>query len=103
MMSSGTTVTIKSMSLKISAALPSKNRLVKSLVYKGNVPAACSKAAQKKTVNKQKIVKAIIRSRSILVYRGILMIRSKIKDIAAKSAKNNESFMPATVKLSVLI
>ena len=69
----------------------------------GNDPAACSKAAQKKIVNKQKIVKAIILSRSILVYLGILTINKIIKVMAATSAKNNESDIPAIEKFKVLI
>ena len=69
----------------------------------GNEPAACSKAAQKKMVNKQKIVKAIILSRSILVYLGILTINKIIKVMAATSAKNNESDIPAIEKFKVLI
>ena len=69
----------------------------------GNEPAACSKAAQKKIVNKQKIVKAIILSRSILVYLGILTINKIIKVMAATSAKNNESDIPAIEKFKVLI
>ena len=65
----------------------------------GNEPAACSKAAQKKMVNKQKIVKAIILSRSILVYLGILTINKIINVMAATSAKNNESDIPAIEKV----
>ena len=66
----------------------------------GNEPAAYSKAAQKKMVNKQKIVKAIILSRSIFVYLGILTINKIIKVMAAISAKNNESDIPAIEKFS---
>ena len=54
-------------------------------------------------VNKQKIVKAIILSRSIFVYLGILTINKIIKVIAAIRAKNNESDIPAIEKFSALI
>ena len=94
-------VTIKSTILKVVAALPSKILLVKSLVYIGKDQAACSKAAQKKIVNNEKIVNAIILSRSIATYLGILIIKSRINVMAAKSAKNKESGNPATVKLKV--
>ena len=90
----GTIVTEISIILKISAELPSKNLSVKSLVYKGKEPAPCSKAAQKKTVKRQKIVKTIILSRTIGVYLGILTINNVINEIKATRAKNNEFSIP---------
>ena len=86
----GTIVTEISTILKISAELPSKNLSVKSLVYKGKEPAPCSNAAQKKTVNKQNIVKTTILSRIIGVYLRILKINKEIKLINAINANINE-------------
>ena len=96
----GITVTAKSTSLKIFAAVPSNILLVKSRVYNGKDPAACSKAAQKKTVKIQKMAKAIIRSRSIRSYLGIRITSNTINVIAAINAKNKESGIPATVKFN---
>ena len=96
-------VTSRSTILKIRAKSPSKIRLVKSLVYIGSEPAPCSKAAQKKTVKNENIVKAIILSLTITVYLGIRIINSTTKLINAIKAKNKESPIPPIVKLNVSI
>ena len=88
---SGITVTEISTILKISAALPSRKRSVKSLVYNGKDPAPCSKAAQKKTVKTQNIVNTIILSLTIGVYLGILINNNNINAIKARRAKKNDN------------
>ena len=103
MINSGPTVTNRSTTLNIMAPFPSKSLFVKSRVYIGSEPAACSKAAQKNTVNRQNMANAIIRSLSIFTYLGILMINNKMKAMAANKAKNNESGIPKIEKFNVLI
>ena len=75
-------------------------RFTFSLAKRVNEVPACSNAAQKKTVKRQKIAKAIILSRTIFTYLGILIISKAKKVITAKSAKNNESPRPITLKFN---
>ena len=78
----GTIVTEISTILKISAELPSKNLSVKSLVYKGKEPAPCSNAAQKKTVKRQNIVKALesVSYFLLLIALSMCMVKQKLND-----------------------